>query len=416
MPKKKRSTTGERRKYHSYQTKKKCQEKSKDILLDYAAIENGGHDDDGYTDSAIAPLSLDEDVVPLGLDEDVTPLSLDEDVAPLSLDEDVAPLSLDEDVAPLSLDEDVAPLSLGEDVAQVCLDNGTYTHLSLDHSYASYSNVDDLKINQDHSDSEVIELPYHINMDTYITYNTLDESEEPLNLFDTLTREIKKELSTPYVCISAEDSIDILEFYKVNGKISVKISVSINRKFQARILVHQKEVLASHDFWTGLPSRYDSYSKFSSLMSKLKKYVVCIGNPDKEFETLVPVGSGLSGSGSSEIIAYREGDFCAQLGDLTYNSTIRLVDCGLLVEGTRCSKCSTYRRYLWERKHRMEAKSKHMQKNLLSSTYKHKDMTREMLIEKIRQQKTCLNSLQHEVDRNRRIIKQQIVQSETDVI
>ncbi|XP_069140706.1 uncharacterized protein [Argopecten irradians] len=238
-------------------------------------------------------------------------------------------------------------------------------------------------------------------------YNHNEIKNESLSLFDIIAEEIKRKIMKPYVCISVEDDIEIVEFYKKDRKISVKLSVTIDRTFQARVLVHRKELPSSHNLWRDLPAQFDSCDKILSLLAMLQEYAVCIGNPDEEFQILLPIGSGFEGSSVGEVYAYREGDFNAQLRDLSYKSTIRSVNCVLLAEGRRCPNCSSYRRSLRDRKNRLEEKAKHMQKNLVNSKYKHKDMTKDMLIEKIKQQKACLNTLQQDVDRQRRTIKHQ---------
>ena len=63
-------------------------------------------------------------------------------------------------------------------------------------------------------------------------------------------------------------------------------------------------------------------------------------------QPLIPVvGAGLS-SGNGPIIGYKEGDFSATSGNLVYNSTIRHVDCSMLVKGARYVNCQHLRHTL----------------------------------------------------------------------
>ena len=104
-----------------------------------------------------------------------------------------------------------------------------------------------------------------------------------------------------------------------------------------------------------------------------------------------------------EILVFKKGDFDAVQGNLKYSSTIRSIKCEFLVEGARCVKCSGYRRLLRERKCRMEEQKK--REISLKSTYKHSDMTRDMLYRKLSLQKTHIESLQTEVERMNREMK-----------
>ncbi|OWF53015.1 uncharacterized protein LOC110446959 [Mizuhopecten yessoensis] len=273
------------------------------------------------------------------------------------------------------------------------------THTSPENGYG-HAEILTARISTDDGSSErdinrtfEIKVPI-FNSDVVSIKETLEE----------LAEEVRHKLQPPYVFSFQEDEIKIIELYKIKRKTSVKLVINIDRTFQAKIYVHRKEVSRDHHLWTGLPPKYDSYSSISQLLTQLQSFAVCMGNPDEGFYDLAAIGCELSDSKDSSIHGYREGDFCAQLGDLDYHSTVRSVKCSLLVPGRRCSTCGIYRRRLWSRKHRLDDKSK-LSTDLMHSSYKHKDMTKEMLILKIKQQRACVLSLQHEVDRLQREIK-----------
>lgn len=69
----------------------------------------------------------------------------------------------------------------------------------------------------------------------------------------------------------------------------------------------------------------------------------------------------------------------------------------LVLEGKRCTKCSSYRRSLLSRMQRLEDANKE-NVNLMTSKRKHMDMPKELLIRKIKQQRTYINTLEHEVN------------------
>ncbi|XP_060083432.1 uncharacterized protein LOC132562694 [Ylistrum balloti] len=231
-----------------------------------------------------------------------------------------------------------------------------------------------------------------------------DEHPQELPKFERLQEDMQFKLCSPYVPVLREDNIEILELYKAGGMTTIKLSISIDRTYKATIHVHRKKLAQDHYLWNDLPEVFDSYTKVQQLLNRLNKFVVCLGNPDEEFQDLVSIGCALTAGKSSEIHAYREGDFCAELGNLTYNSSIRTVNCAMLVEGRRCNSCASYRRCLRARKQRLVEKSEHANKDLIHSSYKHTDMNRKMLISKIQQQQLCMKSLQDTIDKQKRDI------------
>lgn len=72
----------------------------------------------------------------------------------------------------------------------------------------------------------------------------------------------------------------------------------------------------------------------------------------------------------------------------------------MLVLGARCPHCSSTRRHLRARKIRLEEMT--MRTLPLSSTYKHRDMTKDMLIKKVNQQTAKIKTLQQKLDKMRR--------------
>ena len=230
-----------------------------------------------------------------------------------------------------------------------------------------------------------------------------NENEDPLIL---LKDELQSVVCSPYTVTfhQQQHAIEIIDFYKHEEQTSsVKLSVVIGKDLQVNIYVHRTLISKSHMFWNGLPQQAYTAADVCKILEKLENYGVCVGNPDEEFQDLTPTGCGLSHATSEEILAFREGDFGAVQGNLKYSSTIRSSKCEFLVEGARCKKCSGYRRLLRERKCRMEEQKK--REISLKSTYKHSDMTRDMLYRKLSLQKTHIESLQTEVERMNREMK-----------
>ena len=135
------------------------------------------------------------------------------------------------------------------------------------------------------------------------------------------------------------------DHYKHNGDISVRISVALYAEKTLEIHVHRRKV----DLPKSAPSVQLNVQSVCTLLSYLNEISVCIGNPDDHIVGLIPeVGGGLSGRTGS-LIAYREGDFMAQCGNVSYSGTLRHVDCRMLAFGACCSNCqeirSTLRNY-----------------------------------------------------------------------
>ena len=145
---------------------------------------------------------------------------------------------------------------------------------------------------------------------------------------------MSKGVSPPYLCNIHSKTILISEFYSSSEMLSVKLSVTINRKFEAKVYVHQKELKPDHKIWVDLPKVYDNIMKIKWLLSELELYSVCIGNHDEEFLKL-ETGKYLEGDYFNGN-AYREG----VNGLFNYSSTIRSRQCDFLLQ--KQSRCNSY--------------------------------------------------------------------------
>ncbi|CAC5418291.1 unnamed protein product [Mytilus coruscus] len=74
-------------------------------------------------------------------------------------------------------------------------------------------------------------------------------------------------------------------------------------------------------------------------------YRVCAGNFDPEFQDFVPIGRCLEVNGSI-YVAFREGDYSATTGHITYHGTIRSTKCLLLTDILSFKECAMYRHTL----------------------------------------------------------------------
>ncbi|XP_033736269.1 uncharacterized protein LOC117324493 [Pecten maximus] len=264
--------------------------------------------------------------------------------------------------------------------------------LQLDHSNTNIQHQHDLLEDLDSSASEPV-------------------VDEPVNSYESLKEKLTEVVEAPFVMNTTNGDIRILEIYNSGNKSHVKLVVLIHTDYTATISVHQREIPSTHDFWNDMPPIFDSTSKILLLLTKLQTFSVCIGNTDEEFQSLVPVGVGISdgedhGLIPGQVLAYREGDFCASQGNLTYHSTIRSSRCSILIHlRSRCVKCSSFRRNLRRRKQNLQGK----ENDFLSSNIRHSNMTTEMLKAKLGEQKKKIRSLQNELDTVKRRFDREIL-------
>lgn len=229
------------------------------------------------------------------------------------------------------------------------------------------------------------------------------ETVEITDPYLKLQSDLLGKVTFPFILDSNGPSslIEIIQLSRSENRTSVKLSLVIGQDFKVSLFVHRVLIPENHEFWTELSSSVKNVDDVCKILDKLMPYGVCVGNPDQEFQELTPDGCGLfSAASSQELTACREGHFCAVQGNLSFSSTIRNVQCTMLVLGARCPHCSSTRRHLRARKTRLEKMA--LRTLPLSSTYKHSDMTKDMLIKKINQQTAKIKTLQQKLDKMRR--------------
>ena len=243
----------------------------------------------------------------------------------------------------------------------------------------------------------------HFEFDNYVAAS--EEVKSDTCHYDELRSDITQLLLSKFASVYSmnlkSEKIQVVEMYPSKDKVSVKLNVTIDQNYRARIFVHKVQLDEQHDFWIGLPKLYDCSKNIERLLSKLQLFTVCVGNCDEEYQALVPSETAILES-SSGVTGYREGDMGAIKGNLEYQSTLRNTKCKLLVQGARCSQCSGLRSILRARALRLQEKEKQsrnvtQEPNFISRSYKHSQMSKNELIGKIKQQQSKITSLQQEV-------------------
>lgn len=143
-------------------------------------------------------------------------------------------------------------------------------------------------------------------------------------------------------------------------------------------------------------------------MRRLSTFSVCFGNPDEDLQTLASVDTEITTGNSSDIVAFREGDFSAPKGNVSYHSCIRAKDSAMLVLGSRCKPCQDVRRTLQKRRLRENERKDRPSKNFVHARTAQRRMTQENLLTKLDQQRVEMKSLNSELSKLRRKCEKEI--------
>ena len=166
--------------------------------------------------------------------------------------------------------------------------------------------------------------------------------------YKNLKESLKNNWSFLYNCTllwSNENCIEYAKFYHGEAT-TIQLSVKIRSDFTPLIQVHGMNVSPEHVFWSGLPEKYTTLGDIVKLLTKLHGFTVCMGNPDKEYQSLIK--SHVESCQPPQ--AYVEGDFGAVKDGVSYTSSIRSTACELLTKSKRCRKCFLYRNMLTKAK------------------------------------------------------------------
>ena len=217
-------------------------------------------------------------------------------------------------------------------------------------------------------------------------------------VFKDLASDIKKSVeSKEFTVLESEMNITLIKFY--NGEMpSVKLSVKIDKDFICTVSVHRKTIDRSHELWEGMPAIFDHVDIVERLLDRLETLKVCCGNLEEEYSQLLAVGDVLTNNVDEGPVAYREGDFGAisEIGE-AYSSTVRSTKCSLLTTRRfKCMNCTNYGYALKKRVNKLRDRTA-TTKSFLYSNFKHKDMTRDELCQKLCEQKSEIDSLQQTV-------------------
>ena len=194
-----------------------------------------------------------------------------------------------------------------------------------------------------------------------------------------LRESLKNNWSFLYNCTN-ENCIEYLKFYHGEAT-TIQLSVKIRSDFTPLIQVHGKHISPEHDFWSGLPEKYTTPADIVKLLTKLHGFTVCMGNPDKEYQSLIK--SHVESRQPPQ--AYVEGDFGAVKDGVSYTSSIRSIACELLTKYNRCRKCILYRNTLTKEKTQETKDRQNAPSDLMSYKKSHIQINSEEFTAKLEQ-------------------------------
>lgn len=108
----------------------------------------------------------------------------------------------------------------------------------------------------------------------------------------------------------------------------------------------------------------------SQLLFLLGILTVCPGHPDQHFVAMANGSRGKFTSTSGGVTAYLDKNAAVEINGQTYCETIRASRCHLLIRGTKCPECVSYRDTLRSMHHRWLKRQK-ASPSQVSSTHSH---------------------------------------------
>ena len=201
--------------------------------------------------------------------------------------------------------------------------------------------------------------------------------------YKNLRGSLKNNWSFLYNCTllwSNENCIEYLKFYHGEAT-TIQLSVKIRSDFMPLIQVHGKHVSFEHEFWSGLPEKYTTPADIVKLLNKLYCFKVCVGNPDREYQSLIK--SHVESCQPPQ--AYVEGDFGAVKDGVLYTSSIRSMACELLTKSKWCRKCLLYRNTLTKAKTQETNDKQNAPSDLLTYKKSHIQINSEELTARLQQ-------------------------------
>ena len=176
---------------------------------------------------------------------------------------------------------------------------------------------------------------YYVILDKPYQYSEPEDDDqvmltESVRIFNDLKRHAKQLDNCDIACYRHRNFLRFASFCE--GEIvKVKVVVTVFNDFTVSIQVHDKKIPYDHEIWTYIPKVCYSISVLKRILSIIRSYNICLGNPDSNFQELI--------HGESSDLFKRQG--CRDY--YTGKSTILSTTCQLFCTGQRCKACQVYR-------------------------------------------------------------------------
>lgn len=247
---------------------------------------------------------------------------------------------------------------------------------------------------------------YYVVIDKVYQYDTNDDVDQlTQSKHELLYADLKQKCSSElqqcegFSNLSTSKYIRYIQMYEDDKNALVKVCVTVTAAFSVNVVVHGVNVPIDHEIWLHIPYCCSTIGHVKTILDTVSTYTVCPGNPDPQYQNLIPAGAFLDVAGEQKRASYKE---------VINGSTIRSTKCSLLIKNSRCNCCLTYRRTLskalWRQKDRVATP----QKNWVKSRKGNERLSSTQKTEKLKQLRKYATSRESEIDQLQRTLKKSI--------
>ena len=168
------------------------------------------------------------------------------------------------------------------------------------------------------------------------------------NINDLYTS-IKDELEDGWIDLTDKKVVSLIRLCRT-GSMSEKFfthDVAIHENFTWEVHVHGRKLATTNSPLSSIPDKISNKSSVADLLHILGSSSVCPGNPDKRFVDMTIAHKGKLISTDSSTVAELITGFTVSCDDVSYNCTVRTMQCMLLLSsGRKCGACTKFRAQL----------------------------------------------------------------------
>ena len=153
----------------------------------------------------------------------------------------------------------------------------------------------------------------------YFHHDDLDEyvSNERKRIYRYLKNQCMTLGRDDFSLIRNSESLWLVQCYDSDTP-KLKLTVSVRSDFSVVVAVQDRILPANHNLWESVPRTCANVKTLEKILTSVANFKVCIGNPDKILQTLIPFGSYLDTNSGANYKGYHDGYL---------DSTIRSAKC-----------------------------------------------------------------------------------------